>query len=267
MLKKVSVALIVLAGIGALAFNTALENQNTVENTIERNDEPIEMGMYEPIVVLELFTSQGCSSCPSADLLLEKTKNQFEKEVYALSYHVDYWNYIGWEDPFSKSAYTKKQRKYNIKFRNRSNYTPQVVVNGKEHFVGSSTGKMSNAINTYKKEKSENRIVAKEVRMADGALSFEYAIKGSIKAKNIRALLVLNERTTSVKRGENRNRTLKNSNVVVAEKTINLDEENGSMTMAIPGIVRPTEKISLIVLVENDDYDITAAHKQQIDRT
>lgn len=267
MLKKVSVALIVLSGICALAFNTALENENTAENIKEGNDEANELGMYEPIVVLELFTSQGCSSCPSADLLLEKTKKQFDKEVYALSYHVDYWNYIGWKDPFSKSAYAEKQRKYNIKFRNRSNYTPQVVVNGKEHFVGSSAGKMSSAINTYKKEKSENQLVTKEVHIVDGNLNYQYAVKGPIKGKNIRALIVLDQRTTSVKRGENRNRTLKNSNVVVAEKTVTLDVEDGSMTIAIPEIVNPTEKISLIVLVENNDYDITAAHKQQVERT
>lgn len=267
MLKKVSVALIVLSGICALAFSTVRENETMAKNTHERYTTPIAIGVYDPIVVLELFTSQGCSSCPSADLLLEKTKKQFEKEVYALSYHVDYWNYIGWEDPFSKSDYSKKQRKYNIKFRNRSNYTPQVVVNGKEHFVGSSMSKMTSAINTYKREKSENHLVTNELQIVDGKLNFKYDIKGPIKAKNIRALIVLNERTTSVKRGENRNRTLKNSNVVVAEKTAHLDLKNGSMTITIPEIVDPTEEISLIVLVESDDYDITAAHKRKIDRT
>lgn len=89
------------------------------------------------IVVLELFTSQGCSSCPAADVQLEEAKKNYPERVFALSYHVDYWNYIGWEDPFSKKAYTFKQREYNQKFRSSSNYTPQLVVNGKEHFGGS----------------------------------------------------------------------------------------------------------------------------------
>lgn len=260
MLKNVSTVLIVLVGMFALAFQTTRENDR------DTNDLTKATGLYEPIVVLELFTSQGCSSCPPADALLQKTKNQFEKEVFALSYHVDYWNYIGWEDPFSDAKYAKKQRRYNIKFRNRSNYTPQVVVNGKEHFVGSSAGKMLAAIDTYRGIRSANQIVAKAVHLTDGVLNFTYAIKGPRQGKRIRALLVLNERTTSVRRGENRNRTLKNSNIVVAEKTQVLDMEQGSMSLHVPEIVKPNEKVGLIVLVENEEDDITGAFKQEIDR-
>ena len=98
---------------------------------------------HDAVVVLELFTSQGCSSCPSADVLLEKVSNEFaNKNVYTLSYHVDYWNYIGWTDPFSKKEFTQKQRDYAQKFRDNQIYTPAVVVNGKEHFVGSDRSKM-----------------------------------------------------------------------------------------------------------------------------
>ena len=243
-----------------MAFNDVFK---THENELEVNSE---MAIYEPIVVLELFTSQGCSSCPSADLLLEKTKKEFQKEVYALSYHVDYWDYIGWKDPFSKPTYAKKQRKYNMKFRNRSNYTPQLVINGKEHFVGSSKAKMVAAIDKYRKKKAENHLNLTDVDMHDNTVTFNYKMKGSDTNKNIRMLLVLDERTTSVKRGENRNRTLKNSNIVVAEKIETIHSGEQSLTIAIPEIVKPTEKISLIVLVEDGNYDITAAAKKSIIR-
>ena len=244
-----------------MAFMDVLKSE---KNDLE--EEISELAIYEPIVVLELFTSQGCSSCPSADMLLEKTKKEFQNVVYAISYHVDYWNYIGWEDPFSKSTYAKRQRKYNIKFRNKSNYTPQLVVNGKEHFVGSSKAKMIMAIDKYKKEKTPNLLNISDIKTHGDAITFSYTVEGPHRDKTIRALLVLDERTTSVQRGENKNRTLKNSNIVVAEKIGNVSSEIQTITLAVPKIVRPTEKISLIVLIEDLDYNITAAAKKSIER-
>lgn len=262
MLKKGSIAVIVLLGLGVMAFKTGIdgapENNSKKEITL--------VGAYEPIVVLELFTSQGCSSCPAADLLLEKSKKQFADEVFALSYHVDYWNYIGWEDPFSKSSFSKKQREYNLKFRNRSNYTPQMVVNGREHFVGSNGTQMSRAIERYTKERSENRLNAKKVAIEGEKVTLTFTVDGPKASKNLRALLVLDERVTAVKRGENRNRTLKNSNIVVAEKTVPLDSEEGAITLSIPDIVKSNEKISLITLVEDEKYNITAAVKRSLER-
>lgn len=228
------------------------------------NNSTEEVAEYEPIVVLELFTSQGCSSCPSADVLLNKVKKEYASNVFALSYHVDYWNYIGWEDPFSSSEYAKKQRQYNIKFRNNSNYTPQLVVNGKEHFVGSSSSKMYNKIAAYKKKKAVNTIKLSNIEADAKKVSFDYTVEGDNVGKNIRAILVLDERTTQVKRGENRNRTLKNSNIVVAERTIALEDNKNHAAISIPGIVKANEKVKLIVLVENETYDITGAVKSDV---
>ena len=90
-------------------------------------------------VVVELFTSEGCSSCPPADILLgELSTRKWESgEFISLAFHVDYWNRLGWKDRFSSKAYSRRQRNYALSFAENSVYTPQMVVEGKVGFVGS----------------------------------------------------------------------------------------------------------------------------------
>nr|WP_298793827.1 DUF1223 domain-containing protein [uncultured Allomuricauda sp.] len=255
MLKKILIPSFAFFGMSLIALYAArVEDRAVIETKVENE-------VYEPVVVLELFTSQGCSSCPPADILLDKVKKQHPEDVFALSYHVDYWNYIGWEDPFSKSTYTKKQREYNQKFRYRSNYTPQLVVNGREHFVGSNAAKLTSKITTYKDRKTTNNITLDGIVKSDFGISFDFNLEGDIQGRQLRAVLVLDERTTSVKRGENRNRTLKNSNIVIAEKYIPLQSSRGKSSISIPSIASRGEDLTLILLVEADNLDVTAAAK------
>jgi hypothetical protein len=91
-------------------------------------------------VIVELFTSQGCSSCPSADKNLAEIVENAERNhepVYGLSFHVDYWNHLGWKDPYSNRAFTERQRNYAKLMNSESIYTPQIVINGENEFVGS----------------------------------------------------------------------------------------------------------------------------------
>lgn len=85
-------------------------------------------------VVVELYTSQGCSSCPSADRVLEKLAGR--DDILPLSLHVDYWDYIGWADTFADPAYTQRQKVYARNMGERMIYTPQMVINGGAHVVG-----------------------------------------------------------------------------------------------------------------------------------
>lgn len=100
-------------------------------------------------VVVELFTSEGCSSCPPADAFLTKLEEeQFVDgaEVIAIEEHVDYWNHDGWTDPFSSLEWTLRQQDYASAFKLNGAYTPQMVIDGREQFVGSRIRQVSNAI-------------------------------------------------------------------------------------------------------------------------
>ncbi len=232
--------------------NNSLEHEETVFESVD-----------DGIVVLELFTSQGCSSCPPADALLERVKTDYPKNVFVLSYHVDYWNYIGWEDPFGRKTYTLKQQKYNRKFKSNSNYTPQLVVNGEEHFVGSNSAKITDAIGRYKAKESKNRLVLSG-RKKDRKIHFDYDINGGLANQQLRAVLLLDERITKVTRGENRNRTLTNSNIVVAEKYLPISGNKGSDFMEIPSIVNDNDKMSIMLLVQDENLAINAAAKFEL---
>ena len=96
-------------------------------------------------VVVELFTSQGCSSCPPADQLVRDLARQHD-DIIVLGWHVDYWDYLGWKDEFSSPAYTARQAGYRDHWRLRSLYTPQIVVHGRDEMVGSNTQKVMSAI-------------------------------------------------------------------------------------------------------------------------
>ncbi|HEY6971117.1 MAG TPA: DUF1223 domain-containing protein [Candidatus Angelobacter sp.] len=105
----------------------------------------------EPVrsaVVVELFTSEGCSSCPPADELLIRLGRQPTKnvQVIPLGFHVDYWDHQGWRDRFSSHAYTERQEAYASRFRLDGPYTPQMVVDGETEFVGNDSGRAQNAI-------------------------------------------------------------------------------------------------------------------------
>lgn len=100
-------------------------------------------------VVVELFTSEGCSSCPPADRSLKFLAEQqpvANAEIIPLAFHVDYWNYLGWKDPFSSPAFSRRQETYVERFKLNSSYTPEMVVDGRYEFVGSDTGKASQRI-------------------------------------------------------------------------------------------------------------------------
>ncbi len=204
------------------------------------------------LLVFELFTSQGCSSCPSADRLLDEVKKKHEN-VIVLSYHVDYWNRLGWKDPFSSKKYSDYQRKYGIKFGSRSIYTPQLVVNGKEHFTGSNHYRTDAAFKKYSEYYGSNTIELEEINQKGGAVHFEYKINGK-EANIVTFALVVAERITDIKRGENRNLTLKNTNIVA--NRIVKQENSGTVSISLPDWIIEKDKLSIIGYTQDESLEI-----------
>src|SRR6266404_3521183 len=141
---------LMLAIVGLLFFGLAIIRETIATSTVveaERAVEP-QSGNRSPVLV-ELFTSEGCSSCPPADealARLDKIQPVAGAEVIALSEHVDYWNRLGWADPYSSADFSKRQAQYADVFGIDGNYTPQMIVDGQAEFVGSNMGRAHDAI-------------------------------------------------------------------------------------------------------------------------
>lgn len=212
----------------------------------------------ESFVMIQLFTSQGCSSCPPADKLVGVIKEEYkDQNVYVMSYHVDYWNRLGWKDPFSRKEFTQLQYNYADQFRERRVYTPQIVVNGKEHFVGSDGYRLRKRIKSYLKKTSRNNITINSQKEGDD-LQLTFEVSGETKGKKLKLAFVLEKSITKVKRGENSNRTLSNSNIVLQETELELDQDNkASMTVPLKDLGE--NKMSLISFVQTEKLEITGA--------
>lgn len=169
------------------------------------------------VVLVELFTSQGCSSCPPADELLENLikENSDNQQVIAISFHVDYWDRLGWKDPFSQRLFTQRQRNYVDKLDLRSAYTPQMVVNGKYEFVGSDKSALQSALKKAKEDFSKVSVKNLMVKESIDAIIVSYEIDGKTDEDQVFLCLISPKEVTSIKRGENGGRTLTNTNVVL----------------------------------------------------
>ncbi len=216
----------------------------------------------KPIVVLELFTSQGCSSCPIADELLDELKNIYAKQdVFVLSYHVDYWNRLGWKDPFSQKDFSDYQRSYASVFRSQNIYTPQLVVNGMTEFVGGHKQRALQTISTQQQQKAANTIALKIRTSSTDKIVLDYKTEGAT-IKDITLVLVVSERVTKIVRGENRNRTLKNANIVAFR--IVRKESEGRAVLELPSWIRATDELSIVGFSQNEKWQITGASRIKI---
>ncbi len=164
-------------------------------------------------VVLELFTSQGCSSCPPADVVLGKYALDTNVNVIPLAFHVDYWNYIGWKDPFSQHQFSERQRVY-AENLNSNVYTPQLVINGKYQLNGSESSSIHRKVEQELLEKSDVVINVNSIQHEGNQLHIRYTIANANADSNVNIALVHKKVITAVKRGENSGRQLTNYNIV-----------------------------------------------------
>ena len=183
--------------------------------------------------VVELFTSEGCSSCPAADEAVIDIANRYKTNVFILGFHVDYWNYLGWKDAFSNAGYSERQKQYASAFSLNSIYTPQIVVNGETEFVGSDKSKLQK---TIEKELSNNTnssigITARETDEKKISVNIKTGNQSNTKI-NI-ALLQLKAQS-NVAGGENQGRQLRHINIVRDFKTTDATGKQTSVILALP---------------------------------
>jgi hypothetical protein len=219
--------------------------------------------MGKGFAVIELFTSEGCSSCPPADALVARIqKENNDKPVYILAYHLDYWNRLGWKDAFSSPEYSARQNQYARWLKLSSVYTPQIVVNGHTEFVGSEESNLRNAIKTSLQKPVKCELILSSLKIENDKANVQYHTDGA--ADNAVLLLALIEKnaTTKVQRGENGGRTLAHVQIVTQLKSISLKNSNsGSGSIALPHGFDP-QKYELIGFVQHtSDGEIIAATK------
>ncbi|MFA6249802.1 MAG: DUF1223 domain-containing protein [Mucilaginibacter sp.] len=211
--------------------------------------------------VVELFTSEGCSSCPPADELLARVQKETAgKPVYILAYHVDYWNRLGWKDVFSKAEYSQRQSTYSKWLKLSGVYTPQAVVNGQTEFVGSAQGTLHNAINTGLKKEAKARVTLSNVVVNGHNATLKYNATGNTDNTTLQLALVQKNAVTNVKSGENGGHTLSHIQIVNNFKSIPLGKnKEGENSIALPGTFS-APGYELIAFIQNTDTgEITGA--------
>lgn len=218
-------------------------------------NEKKEVSKGQPIAVIELFTSQGCSSCPPADRILTGIVEEAQTkglQVFPLSFHVSYWNYLGWKDPYSNAQFSTRQRLY-ARAIGSGVYTPQMVFNGQYECVGSRKPQVNKLLRkVLEKETTVQIDLTSDLDKEDDLVHVNFKVKGNTSGKVVQIAVVERMITTQVKRGENGGRTLHHDNVVRVFKTIALKKEKttGQTIIDLPKDLR-VSNTSIIAYIQD----------------
>jgi len=214
----------------------------------------------DSFAVVELFVSEGCSDCPPADEFLSKLTNyarSSNKRIYTLSFQVDYWNNSEWADPFSSPLFTQRQQQY-ANVLPGGVYIPEMIINGKEAFVGSDEGKAKQYIDHYLSNPPENNVTL-NLDQSGNDLKVNYTVAHQNGNSVINFALVERGLVSQVTDGENGGRTLKHDNVVREFKTIDLNNVKGSIVFPKPQ-ENDLTRYSVIAFIQSKrDMAISAA--------
>ena len=216
--------------------------------------------------VIELFTSEGCSSCPPADALIAKIQNETNNQpVLILAYHVDYWNRLGWKDVFSSHAYSERQHQYSNWLKLNGVYTPQVVVNGRKEFIGSDESSLRNAIKSSLQNESAGELRVTNIMSNNHQVELNYHAREVTASTSLVLAIIQKAATTQVRAGENGGLTLSHVQIVRNVQTVDLEAKNsGSANIALPEGLNSHELELIAFLQNNTNGEITAAAKSAL---
>jgi hypothetical protein len=220
---------------------------NTSGKSIAANTDTSLHVLSSSRVLVELFTSQGCSSCPAADKLMGSIMNA-DTNVIALSFHVDYWDRLGWKDVFSNHDYTLRQQQYVSILHAESLYTPQAVVQGTYEMVGSNRTRVLEAINKVEAKSSVETLTVDPV-VKGNSVAISYHLSHSETTQQMVIALVQNKSTTSVAKGENAGAQLTDYNVV-RKLIVQPAHDNGIIKISLPGDLKQ-DNASIVLFTQD----------------
>ncbi len=216
-----------------LAFQLAaffgLSNERTLRNETTSSTSP-------GFAVVELFTSQGCSSCPPADELIKNiVRDDRTGQIYVLAFHVDYWDHQGWKDRFSEKEFSNRQIQYAGWLNLQTLYTPQAVVNGVTEHVGSDKGSVLKAISAGLAQEATSKLEMKSW-IEGNQIYVEYLAVTDDKSSELVLTLVRKSAQVSVKAGENRGRSLSHVQIVRKMTRLPLNENSKKVASIKPPV-------------------------------
>lgn len=216
-----------------------------------------------PFVVVELFSSEGCSACPSADLLVSKLTawaRQNKEPVYPLIFHVDYWNDKGWRDVFSRQEFTQRQSNYAQIFKDQGVYTPEMIINGNDAFDGSNQAQLQKDLD-HELTIPADVVLHASLKKQEGQVTVFYDCEGYSGGEVVNIALVERGLSTDVTAGENAGRTLHHDNVVREFKSLPLTDLKAQVTIPLNKISNAAQS-SVIVYVQNPQTMLIEDAKQ-----
>ncbi|MFC3562944.1 DUF1223 domain-containing protein [Pedobacter jamesrossensis] len=237
MIAKTTLAIILLASI-SMAFSIKPINKH--------------LSIDSGFAVVELFTSEGCSSCPPADALVAKIeKENYNKSVYILAYHVDYWDRLGWKDSFSNPKFSARQNQYANWLNLQSVYTPQIIVNGTKEFVGSEESTLRKAISTALSANTASSIQMKLTKQEGNFLTLSYAVNQATENDDLVIALINTNAISKILKGENKGKTLSHVQIVNQFETFSLNgKKNGSVEITSQKL-KNSQAIQIIAFLQN----------------
>jgi hypothetical protein len=223
----------------------------------------------QPFAIVELFSSEGCSSCPPAEKLLSKISSDAKtnhRNIFCLEYHVDYWNRLGWKDPFSKNQFTMRQNNYSSVLHHSEIYTPQMIVNGETEFIGSDNSKADAAIDKAMKEPVKIQLTVKIDSVGNDSLYIQYVTSKADKNLSIHYAIVEDNLPSKINKGENAGKNLIHNNIVRTFYSNNLNDQSGAARIPLKGFsINRTS--SLISFIQNKQtMKIIGAAKNNLDQ-
>lgn len=258
-MKKIISCSSVLFAVAMMVFSIyGVAQSNGKQSLVKKNKD-------SSMVVLELFTSQGCSSCPPADVVLSKYAIQNNPNSIPLAFHIDYWNYIGWKDPFSKAQYSERQREYAQIFNQSGVYTPQLVINGKYELVGTKESEIANLVAKEAAVSSNAVIKIISSNLIQNQLVIKFEVVGNSTNSKVNLALVKKKEFTKIKRGENSGLEQTSYNIVYDFKSLALNSAKKSgITFNFQSDWKPSDFMVVAYLQNKSTGAINTASKAEI---